>query len=136
MHGITTPPQFSGQSGSACADDVTTPNLPGHVFAMAISAPKFLLLFTTAGWNVQPYSIKFALLAMMTLLESRIFLSILGNCYITQILSCLANFIVSDFIPSPSTRESKKHLEVAVIEPGPAALKASSEVGIHYTTAY
>ena len=43
---------------------------------------------------------------------------------------------MSDFILPPFTHEIKKHLDVAVIEPGPAALKASSEVGIHYTTAY
>ena len=66
MHGITTPPQFSGQSGSAWADNVTTPNLPGQVLAMAVSAPHvFTLTFKST---------------VMTLLESRIFLSILRNC--------------------------------------------------------
>ena len=41
------------------ADDVTTANFQNQVNFMSFCGPKFLILFTAAGWGALPYSIKF-----------------------------------------------------------------------------
>ena len=44
------------------ADDVTTANFQNQVNFMSFCGPKFLILFTAAGWSALPYSINFGLI--------------------------------------------------------------------------
>ena len=52
---------FQASQAVRGADDVSTPHFYSQVNSLSVFGPKLILLFTTAGWSAQPYSINFGI---------------------------------------------------------------------------